>query len=94
MAQKVTISVDALGGDNAPDVVLDGVAQALEYDGDLSVILCGPADVVEPFAANHDRCTARATTEVISMAEYPANAVRKKKDSSIVVGCRLVKEGE
>ena len=94
MAQKVTISVDALGGDNAPDVVLDGVAQALEYDGDLSVILCGPADVVEPFAANHDRCTARATTEVISMAEHPANAVRKKKDSSIVVGCRLVKEGE
>ena len=94
MAQKVTISVDALGGDNAPDVVLDGVAQALEYDGDLSVILCGPADVVEPFAANHDRCTARATTEVISMAEHPANAVRKKKDSSIFVGCRLVKEGE
>lgn len=94
MAEKVTISVDALGGDNAPDVVLDGVAQALAEDQDLSVILCGPADVVEPFAAAHDRCTARATTEVISMAEHPANAVRKKKDSSLVVGCKLVKEGE
>ncbi|MBO4353219.1 MAG: phosphate acyltransferase PlsX [Eggerthellaceae bacterium] len=94
MAQKVTISVDALGGDNAPDVVLDGVAQALEQDKDLSVILCGPSDVVEPFAESHERCTARATTEVISMAEHPANAVRKKKDSSIVVGCRLVKDGE
>ncbi len=94
MADKVTISVDALGGDNAPEVVLDGVADALAVDADLSVILCGPADVVEPFAAAHDRCVARATTEVISMAEHPANAVRKKKDSSIVVGCRLVKEGE
>jgi len=94
MAEKVTISVDALGGDNAPQVVLDGVAEALAEDGDLSVILCGPAEVVEPFAASHDRCVARATTEEISMAEHPANAVRKKKDSSIVVGCRLVKEGE
>lgn len=94
MAEKVTISVDALGGDNAPQVVLDGVAEALAEDGDLSVILCGPAEVVEPFAASHDRCVAHATTEEISMAEHPANAVRKKKDSSIVVGCRLVKEGE
>jgi len=94
MADKVTISVDALGGDNAPQVVLDGVEAALAEDGDLSVILCGPADVVEPFASAHDRCVARATTEEIGMAEHPANAVRRKKDSSIVVGCRLVKEGE
>lgn len=94
MADKVTISVDALGGDNAPGVVLEGVEAALSQDSDLSVILCGPADVVEPFASAHDRCVARATTEEIGMAEHPANAVRKKKDSSIVIGCRLVKEGE
>ena len=94
MAEKVTISVDALGGDNAPGVVLEGVEAALAQDEDLSVILCGPADVVEPFAEAHDRCEARVTTEVISMSEHPANAVRKKKDSSIVVGCRLVKEGQ
>lgn len=93
MADSVTISVDALGGDNAPEAVLEGVASALSLDADLNVILCGPAEVVEPFAAEHDRCTARATTEVITMSEHPANAVRKKKDSSIVVGCRLVKEG-
>ncbi len=91
--QKVTISVDAMGGDNAPDVVLDGVAQALAADDALSVVLCGPAEVVEPFASSHERCEARVTTEVIGMAEHPANAVRAKKDSSIVVGCRLVKEG-
>ena len=89
-----TISVDALGGDNAPSVVLDGVELALAADDDIRVILCGPADVVEPFAAAHERCEAKATTEFIDMAEHPANAVRKKKDSSIVVGCRLVKEGQ
>lgn len=94
MADKVTIVVDAMGGDDAPGVVLDGVAQALAADGGLNVVLCGPADVVEPFAAAHERCEARATTEVIGMGEHPAEAVRKKKDSSIVVGCRLVKEGE
>ena len=93
MAQAVIISVDALGGDNAPDVVLEGVRAALEADKDLAVILCGPDEVVTPFAAELDRCEARATTEVVTMAEHPANAVRKKKDSSLVVGCRLVKDG-
>lgn len=93
MPDKVTITVDAMGGDDAPGVVLEGVAQALAADEGLTVILCGPADVVEPFAAAHERCTAQVCTEVIGMAEHPANAVRKKKDSSIVVGCRLVKEG-
>lgn len=92
MPEKVTIAVDALGGDNAPGVVLDGVEQALAADEDLTVILCGPDEVVSPFAAAHDRCVAKATTEAISMGEHPAQAVRKKKDSSIVVGCRLVKE--
>lgn len=92
MPEKVTIAVDALGGDNAPGVVLDGVELALAADQDLTVILCGPDEVVSPFAAAHDRCVAQATTEAISMGEHPAQAVRKKKDSSIVVGCRLVKE--
>lgn len=93
MSEKVTIAVDALGGDNAPDVVLDGVAQALAEDAELTVILCGPDEVVSPFAASHERCVAQVATEAIGMGEHPAQAVRKKKDSSIVVGCRLVKEG-
>ena len=92
--EKVVVAVDAMGGDDAPGVVLDGVAQALASDPALEIVLCGPADVVEPFAAAHERCTPQACSEVIAMAEHPANAVRKKKDSSIVVGCRLVKDGE
>lgn len=93
MAEKVIIAVDVMGGDNGPAVVLDGIAQALAADPDLTVIACGPAEEVEPFAAQHERCEARVTTEVIEMGEHPAGAVRSKKDSSIVVGCRLVKEG-
>ncbi len=93
MSEKLVIAVDAMGGDNAPAVVLEGCARALAADPALSLALCGPASVVEPFAAAHARCTAHAAEEVISMGEHPAAAVRKKKDSSIVVGCRLVKEG-
>ena len=88
------LAVDAMGGDNAPGVVLEGVAAALEADPALKIVLCGPDEVVTPFAANHDRCEAHVTTQVIDMGEHPARAVRQKKDSSIVVGCRLVKEGQ
>lgn len=91
---NIKLVVDAMGGDYAPDVVLEGVEQALEKDPGITVILTGPDDKVTPFAAAHERAVAVPTTEVIEMGEHPANAVRKKKDSSIVAGCRLVKEGK
>ncbi len=94
MAQQVTVAVDAMGGDRGPSVVLQGVADALQADPDLSVVLCGPADVVQPFAADLDRCQAVTATEVVTMDEHPAKVVRTKKDSSLVVGCRQVKEGK
>lgn len=93
MDSAIVVAVDAMGGDDAPGVVLDGVTQALEELSQLNVLLCGPASVVEPFAAAHEHCEAVPCTEVIGMGEHPAKAVREKKDSSIVVGCRLVKEG-
>lgn len=92
-SDTVTIAVDAMGGDHAPDVVLEGVAAALKQDESISVLLTGPEEVVVPFAQAHDRCIAQPASEVIGMAEHPAQAVRKKKDSSIVVGCRAVKDG-
>ncbi|MGI6591241.1 MAG: phosphate acyltransferase PlsX [Eggerthellaceae bacterium] len=93
MTEMITVAVDAMGGDHAPDVVLDGAEQALRASERLKVLLCGPAEVVEPFAASHERCEAVPCTEVIAMDEHPAQAVRNKKDSSIVVGCRMVKDG-
>lgn len=91
---EVKLVVDALGGDDAPQVVLDGVAKAVKKDPSIAVILTGPEDVIVPFAAQYGNVVARPTTQVIEMGEHPAEAVRKKKDSSIVVGCQLVKDGE
>ena len=91
---EVKLVVDAMGGDDAPGVVLEGVAQALAQDPEITVVLCGPEDVVAPFAAEHERVIAHSASEVIGMGEHPANAVRTKRDSSIVVGCHLVKEGK
>lgn len=91
---EIKVVVDAQGGDNAPGVVLEGVAQAVAQDPSITVILTGAEDVIVPFAAEHANVVAHPTTEVIEMGEHPAEAVRRKKDSSIVVSCRLVKEGE
>lgn len=92
-ATRVVVAVDAMGGDYAPAAVLEGVADALARDPELEVVLTGDADVIESFAAAHDRCRAHVTTETIGMDEHAAAAVRAKKDSSIVVGARLVREG-
>lgn len=89
--ERVTIAVDAMGGDHAPGVVIEGVKAALAQDAGLHVVLVGPAEVVEPVRS--DRCEPVVAAEVIGMGEHPASAVRAKKDSSIVVACRLVKEG-
>ncbi len=94
MSEKVTIAVDAMGGDHAPDAVLEGAALALAEDPSLTVVMCGLAGVVEAFAYDRPRTAARAAEEVIGMGEHPASAVRRKKDSSIVVGCSLVRDGE
>ena len=94
MNEMTRIAVDAIGGDFGAPVVLEGVEMALAEDPNLEVVICGPADAVEPFAQSHDRCIAQPCTEEIAMDEHPAQGVRKKKDSSIVVGCRLVKEGQ
>ena len=89
------IAVDAVGGDFAPAEVLAGVELALATDSAITIALAGPADVVEPFAASHaGRVRAYPTTQIIGMDEHPATAVRAKKDSSIVVGCRLVRDRE
>jgi phosphate acyltransferase len=91
--RPVRLAVDAMGGDLAPGPIMDGVACALRADKALTVVLLGDHDVVTMFADVHDRCEPHPTTEVIAMDEHPASAVRSKKDSSIVVGCRLVAEG-
>lgn len=95
MSQRrlVRVCVDVMGGDHAPRLILDGIDDALSADSDLLVVITGDEGVVGPYADSRDRVEARPTTEIIAMDDHPANAVRAKKDSSIVVGCRLVRDG-
>jgi glycerol-3-phosphate acyltransferase PlsX len=90
---RITLAIDAVGGDFAPDAVLEGITAALAADPALKVLLVGPAEVVVSYAAGHDRVEAVTASEIIAMDEHSATAVRSKRDSTIVVGCRLVKEG-
>jgi glycerol-3-phosphate acyltransferase PlsX len=93
-SRLVTVVVDAVGGDNSPDEILGGVTLALADDPALHIILTGPDAIVTPYAATTARVETVVTSEIIEMDEHPANAVRTKRDSSIVAGCRLVREGK
>ena len=59
----VRVCVDAMGGDEKPSVVLEGIAQALSQDPDLQVLVCGARDVVVPFCDTHTRACALVTTQ-------------------------------
>jgi len=92
------IAVDAMGGDHAPDVVVEGaVAAVKEYPGTQVVLVGDEARIVSLLKkakyAGPD-ISISAASEVIEMCESPANSVRRKRDSSIVVGVNLVKEGK
>ena len=98
MQELVKVVVDAMGGDNAPQETVKGAVDAVNTRKDIKVILTGRQELVEGELSKHtypkDRIEVVNTTEVIEMAEPPVNAIRKKKDSSIVVGMNLVKKGE
>ncbi|WP_076461935.1 phosphate acyltransferase PlsX [Limosilactobacillus caccae] len=87
------IAVDAMGGDNAPQAIIEGVEQARDLYPDLEFILYGDPKKVQPLIQNSERLTMVETTEEISMGEEPVRAIRRKKDSSIVRAANAVKEG-
>jgi glycerol-3-phosphate acyltransferase PlsX len=74
---------------------LEGVKTALTAEPELQVVLVGPAEIVDPVEKAYPaRVKAVPATEFIAMDEHPAEAVRSKKDSTIVVGCKLVADGQ
>jgi len=90
------IALDAMGGDFAPrEIVLGAVAACRELNAD--VILVGDETAVKKelngIATSGLKLEVYHASEVIAMDDHPANAVRRKKDSSLVVANRLVKEG-
>lgn len=84
-----TVAVDLMGGDEGPGVVFAGIQLALAADPDLRVLAVGPEGSASELPPRVELVVA---TEVVGMDEHPANAVRSRPDSSMSVGCRLIKE--
>jgi glycerol-3-phosphate acyltransferase PlsX len=98
MSEFVHVAVDGMGGDNAPLEIVRGTVNALNKCPNLKVTLTGREELIKPELEKlkypADRISILNCTEVIEMAEPPVDAIRTKKDSSIVKGLRLVKDGE
>lgn len=98
MQDIIKIAVDAMGGDNAPGEVVKGAVEAVNMRKDIQVFLVGQQDAVEEELKKHayskDQLTIVHAEEVIETAEPPVVAIRKKKQSSIVVGMNMVKQKE
>ena len=90
------IAVDAMGGDYAPVEVVKGSIDAAKELG-VEIILVGDEARIREELANNNTdnlpISIHHTTEVIEMGESPAVALRKKKNASVVVGTKLVKDG-
>lgn len=92
------VALDAMGGDNAPTEIVKGAVDVISKRDDIKVYLIGQEDVVakelSKYSFPKERIDIVDAPEVIEMAEPPVEAIRKKKQSSIVVGMNMVKNRE
>ncbi|KRL99893.1 phosphate acyltransferase PlsX [Liquorilactobacillus satsumensis] len=86
------IAVDAMGGDNAPQTVVAGVERARDEFTDLEFILFGKENEIKKYLKNEDRIKIVHTDEEIVMNDEPVRAIRRKKNSSMVLAAKAVKE--
>jgi glycerol-3-phosphate acyltransferase PlsX len=95
MRKRTKIVIDAMGGDFAPQAIVDGAVCACREYG-VEIILVGKKDSINDRLKNLDASylpiSIKHTSEVISMSDNPLDVVRKKKDSSIRVGMEILKE--
>ena len=78
------VVVDAFGGDNAPQAVVDGVLSALKKRDNLQVVLVGDQQKLEALVGENDRVEIVDAPDVITNDDQPTLAIRQKKDSSLV----------
>lgn len=92
------IAVDAMGGDYAPQELVKGAVDAVKARGDIQVFLVGYEDAIreelKKYAHPAEQIVIVPAQEVIETAEPPVMAIRKKKQSSIVIGMNMVKQKE
>ena len=96
---KITIVLDAMGGDNAPHEICKGALDACGTYEDLELVLAGDEEKVraciEPAASGvRNRISVVHASETIAMDEQPANAVRRKRNSSLRLAMEMVRSGE
>lgn len=87
------LAVDAMGGDHAPESIINGCKIAVNTYDDLEIILIGHEEKMRQYIEPSERVTMIHTEEVIDGDDSPVRAVRRKKDSSMVLAVQQVKEG-
>jgi glycerol-3-phosphate acyltransferase PlsX len=95
----VTVAIDAMGGDHGPHVTVPAALEYLSRDSEVNIVLVGLPDVIEAELRAHGgsigpRLRIHHASEVVTMDDQPALALRNKKDSSMRVAVNLVKSGE
>jgi glycerol-3-phosphate acyltransferase PlsX len=92
----IRIAVDGMGGDYAPRVVVDGAVLAANDFPDLEIVLVGRPDALKRELNRHKivggKLVIEPASEVVEMGEAPVQAIRKKKDSSMLVSVELMKQ--
>lgn len=88
------IAVDAMGGDHAPQVVIEGVEQARDELTDVEFTLYGDEQQIRPLLKSDTRITIVHTTEKINSDDEPVHAIRSKKQASMVLAAQAVKAGD
>ncbi len=98
MNEWIKVAVDAMGGDNAPAEIVKGSIDAVLASKKVKVYLVGRKDAImaelSKYSFPAEQVEVVHAEEVIEMAEVPTTAIRRKKDSSIVVAMNMVKRGE
>lgn len=96
MSEKVVIALDAMGGDYAPAETVKGAVEAVKEHPEIKVILVGKEkevkDELSQYTFNEENIEVVNATEIIDMGEVPTKAIREKKDSSLVVAMKLVRD--
>ncbi|MDR0898888.1 MAG: phosphate acyltransferase PlsX [Lactobacillaceae bacterium] len=91
--KQFTIAVDAMGGDFAPEEIVAGALMARDKYENIKIQLFGQTEKVKPLVTNDQRIEIIEAPEVIEMGEEPVKAIRRKKESSLVLAANAVKEG-
>ena len=90
----VRVAVDAMGGDNAPGEIVKGCLLALQKSEAVKILLCGKEEILRQLVGQQypaERLEIVPASEVIETGDVPVVSVRKKKDSSLVVGMKLIR---